>query len=232
VAEKHFVPLDSIKRDLNRLSELTNGLVARMSIMGGEPLLHPDLPEILKTARLAFPRTYIKIVTNGVLLLKQDDSFWKNCKENNIVLDITKYPINLDYNKVVNLANTHGVDWFFNENTGKEKKTLKKQYIDLNGRQDPRMSYLRCGVSECVTVTDGKIYPCPIIYNIKHFNNAFGQNIEPVEDDYRSLDDMSGLKDILEFLNTPKFFCRYCNVKKMTFGHTYERSTKNIEEWT
>ena len=45
-------------------------------IMGGEPLLHPDITEVLR----AIPRTGIadtvRLFTNGLLLSKMDDAFW------------------------------------------------------------------------------------------------------------------------------------------------------------
>jgi len=81
------------------MSILLNGNVKRIGVMGGEPLLHPELKQILISARVYFPDTLIQLVTNGLLLLRQDEEFWQICRENNITLVNTRYPINLDYEK-------------------------------------------------------------------------------------------------------------------------------------
>jgi len=103
IAEERFVSLEHIKRDLARMSILLNGNVKRIGVMGGEPLLHPELKQILISARVYFPDTLIQLVTNGLLLLRQDEEFWQICRENNITLVNTRYPINLDYEKIKKL---------------------------------------------------------------------------------------------------------------------------------
>jgi molybdenum cofactor biosynthesis enzyme MoaA len=50
-------------------------------LMGGEPLLHPELERFFPAARTAFPSAKIKIVTNGILLSKKEDSFWRHSKK-------------------------------------------------------------------------------------------------------------------------------------------------------
>ncbi len=60
--------------------------------MGGEPLLHPKVEQLLLQTRRVFSKADIRIVTNGILLDKMSDSFWETCKTNNISFDITVYP--------------------------------------------------------------------------------------------------------------------------------------------
>lgn len=71
IAEKRFVSIEDIRRDTKRMSELCEGgKVARIGVMGGEPLLHPDLLEILEVTRMHFPKSLIQLVSNGLLLLQ------------------------------------------------------------------------------------------------------------------------------------------------------------------
>ena len=70
IAEERFVPLDDIKKDLAQMSKILNGDVSSIGVMGGEPLLHPQLKEILINTRWFFPKTIIQLVTNGLLLLQ------------------------------------------------------------------------------------------------------------------------------------------------------------------
>ncbi|MDD4600826.1 MAG: 4Fe-4S cluster-binding domain-containing protein, partial [Negativicutes bacterium] len=99
----HFAPLsaenylytDSFIKDITRLSELFTN-ISRMRILGGEPLLHPQVNLFLEFSRSFFPNSKISLVTNGILLPSMDLSFYQALKANNISLDITVYPIAKD----------------------------------------------------------------------------------------------------------------------------------------
>jgi hypothetical protein len=65
----------------------------------------------------------------------------------------------------------------------------------------------------------------------KHFNKAFNQNLEIMDED--SLDifmDISS-RDVLEFLASPVPFCRYCNKDKTKLGQRWAVSKRVIGEW-
>ena len=68
LAERRCVPVEDIARDLARIAEILRGDVASIGVMGGEPLLHPRLEEILARTRRFLPETDIMLVTNGILL--------------------------------------------------------------------------------------------------------------------------------------------------------------------
>ena len=109
LAEKEFADINVFENDFARLSELLNAKVNRIGLMGGEALLHPQLNDFLYVARKYFPKTKLQLVTNGILLLKQTEDFWKTCKKNDIIITITKYPIKLDFDKIRELAKQHDV---------------------------------------------------------------------------------------------------------------------------
>ena len=69
LSEKRYTDVDIFKRDLMRLSGLFDN-ISRIRLMGGEPLLHPDVLGFVKSSRLAFPNADIWVVTNGLLLHK------------------------------------------------------------------------------------------------------------------------------------------------------------------
>jgi organic radical activating enzyme len=46
-------------------------------IMGGEPLLHPEITEVLKVVRSSGIGDVVRLFTNGLLLHKMDDAFWR-----------------------------------------------------------------------------------------------------------------------------------------------------------
>ena len=68
IAEERFVSLDDIKKDLAQMSKILNGDVTRIGVMGGEPLLHPQLKEILISTRLFFPKAKMFLSVRLVVL--------------------------------------------------------------------------------------------------------------------------------------------------------------------
>jgi molybdenum cofactor biosynthesis enzyme MoaA len=49
--------------------------ISYLRLLGGEPLLHPDITKFIKYAKRYFPETLIGIGTNGILLPKMKNKF-------------------------------------------------------------------------------------------------------------------------------------------------------------
>jgi MoaA/NifB/PqqE/SkfB family radical SAM enzyme len=232
IANESYLSIDIFERDCKRLFELTNGNISRIELLGGEPLLHPKLVEILSISRKYFKSSDINILTNGMLLLSQPDEFWINCKQNRINLFITKYPIKLKYDAIDQLARKHGIDLHYFGGTDKSIKQMYCVPIDLTGTQNNKDSFKKCFRSNtCIQLQDGKLFTCQIIPYIKHFNKYFNQNLEITENDYIDIYKAKNIEEILHFLSTPIPFCRYCNVNKTVYGIEWGISKKEISEW-
>jgi hypothetical protein len=232
IAEKRFVSLDNIKKDLAQMSKILNGEIPRIGIMGGESLLHPQLKEILICARLFFPGTVLQLLTNGLLLLKQDEDFWRICREQNILIVNTKYPINLDHDAIEKTATAQNVMFEHYQNTGEITKTSYKIPLDLEGRQDPRKSFINCFHANVLPLLmEGKLYPCTVAPNVRHFNKRFGTHLELEDSDSLDIHRVNKASEITNFLSCPKAFCRYCDVHNRSYGHKWERSKFEISEW-
>ena len=67
---KKFAEVAEYQRDLATLSQVLH--LGELKILGGEPLLHPDLIEFLRGARASGIADEITLVTNGVLLHRCD----------------------------------------------------------------------------------------------------------------------------------------------------------------
>jgi uncharacterized radical SAM superfamily Fe-S cluster-containing enzyme len=91
LAKKHFLDPAVFERDCRQLSKLSNRRVELIDLMGGEPLLHPQITKIFEIARMYFDDT-IQLVTNGILLEKQNDVFWESCRRQRIDILISRYP--------------------------------------------------------------------------------------------------------------------------------------------
>jgi MoaA/NifB/PqqE/SkfB family radical SAM enzyme len=230
-AKESYLDIDSFERDCARLSLLTNRKLEELWFTGGEPLLHPRCNEIFKIARKYFDAQLIRVVTNGILLCKQNEEFWNSCRENNIRIDITPYPIKLNMAEIMNLAHKFGV--VVQSFGSGEKLTMRKYPLDLYGKQDFKDSFKMCHLSnECIYLRDGKLYTCCIIQGISVFNAHFNTNLNVSEKDYIDIYKAKDIDEILEFLCQPVPFCRYCKSRKMVFGIKWRKSNKNISEWT
>jgi hypothetical protein len=233
LAEESFLDVKEFERDMERLAELTAGTgVGQINLMGGEPLLHPEVEEFAKITRKFFPETRVQITTNGLLLKKQPDSFWKTCRENNIIVVATKYPINIDWDFVKNKADSEHVVFEFYNKTGEISKTSYHIPFDVSGSQDTGRNFLKCfHVNYCHELYHGRLYVCTIVPHAKHFNKAFNTNMTECEMDSVDIYKASNITEILNHFAKPLPFCRYCNVEDRTFQHPWSQSKKEISEW-
>lgn len=86
VCKPYCVPKETIKKDLKDFSRILHAQT--LSIIGGEPLLHPDLLDIVEIAASSGIADNVQIVTNGQLLASMSDDFWKRTA----TLVVTRYP--------------------------------------------------------------------------------------------------------------------------------------------
>ncbi len=71
---KRFVPPDEMEHDLR----LAGKVVAPtyLKLVGGEPLLHPELLECLRLAKRLELAEVLSVTTNGLLIEKMPDEYW------------------------------------------------------------------------------------------------------------------------------------------------------------
>ena len=228
-----FADVEVVERDCARISELSNGKVSEIQLLGGEPLLHPQVTTFNDIVRKYFPATPVIMVTNGLLLLKQKEDFWASCRKNNIQIMVTKYPVKLDHEAIEQHVKKQGVSFSFYGSTGSVAKTMLCSPLDLSGKQDPRDSFLRCNsANRCIALDNGKIYTCSLIPYVKYFNAHFNKDLVVTENDYMDIHKVENMDEILKFISRPMPFCRYCNKKGIVWDIGFGISKKDISEWT
>ena len=144
LAKPEWANLEETARDFARLAELFGEHVKEIHLLGGEPLLDPDLTRFFKMARNYFPNATIDLTTNGLKLLNQPEEFWMSCCDNNIEIRTTKYPIALNFEEIEKCASKFGVKYFYFGNTGTVVKTSNHYRLDIEGRQDGSRNFLLC----------------------------------------------------------------------------------------
>jgi MoaA/NifB/PqqE/SkfB family radical SAM enzyme len=230
LAKEKFLDIELFENDCKRLAKLSvsNEKVSCLRLLGGEPLLHPRLPDIFEVARKYLNDMFIMLVTNGILLSKQKESFWESCQRNKIVISISNYPIKIDFDEIIKLGKKYSVTL---DLAKLEKNGWNKSPLDLQGKQNLNGSHKDCSQKTCFQLCEGKMYVCPVITYISSFNNYFNQNLEITENDYIDIYKAKSMKEIVDFLHESKPFCRYCNVKGNVLNVEWKLSKKEITEW-
>ena len=232
LAEPEFLDPEEFRRDIIRLGELFNHECIEIQLMGGEPLLHPQIISIMKTARALFTKGRIVIVSNGILLPQMPDEFWQACHDNNIGISVTHYPIKLDEAKIKAIAEKFNIDfeWFVSDAV---KNFFYLKPIDLAGKGNSVKNFAACvWANRCFQLRHGRLYTCMFIPYVYHFNKRFSQNIEVTDMDSVNIYEEGLSKDtILQRLSEPLPACRFCKIPEVHGSVKWHVSEKKIDEW-
>lgn len=232
IAQERIVSVERLRMDLSRMQELLSERVGDLRIMGGEPLLHPELEEILLLSKELFPKNQIKLYTNGIRLKQMQNRFWEVCRNTDTIIKVTKYPIAFDYEEQERMAESQGVRYEYYAG-GETVKTLYHIPLDLQGKQDPVMNFMSCfHAVECITLSEGRLYPCTIAPNLHIFNQKYDTSIPLTEADGIDIYKVQSGEELLERLCKPLPVCRFCNIKKRSSGHEWHTTRGDIGEWS
>jgi hypothetical protein len=227
LAEPAFADPVKLDAEFERIAKLVE--VTEIYLLGGEPLLHPQLEAFLRSARARFPETRLVLLTNGILLPQMGESFWRTLGEQRIVLMYDDYPIKLKTGTIAERAAENGVTVELAEHYDE----FFKLPIDIGGSQDAADSFARCRiVANCPTLRDGRLYPCAYIAYIDLFSRRFGiEGLDPSPQDWISIWDEDDGYRVMEFLLEPVPWCSHCDFDSAStfeWGH----SKKTIDEWS
>lgn len=204
ISEPKFVDANILYIHLCRLNDIF-GKIVIFRILGGEPLLHPDIIHILNFSRKALPYSKIELVTNGLLLDKMTKDFFHALHRNNISVQISNYPPT--QNKINQLKETLS--------SFKIKYSITPMIINFTatlnpkGTSDQENTFNNCRHRHCTILRNDNIYICPISAYIDTYNKYFNKNITiPKGINIYS----NSAKQILEYLNKSEETCKYCTI--------------------
>lgn len=236
----HFSPLspeeypdfEEAERDFARLGELFHGKCSTISLMGGEPLLNPQIEDYCRMVRKHFPIGDIQVVTNGILLLKMPDSFYKTCKEAKISIHVTPYPIKLNHKAIRKRCSRYGVAYqFYWDETSKNE--FFRYVIDETGSQDMVQNFIECGnANYCLFLYKGRMYPCGAGAHFRVYNDYYQAGLELTDRDSVDIYKVRGDWELLMELAKPVPMCRYCVMSRRKETFTWGHSKKDKAEWT
>lgn len=195
-------------------------------------MLHPQICDFVRICKFYSPNTLIRIVTNSIKLLDMTEEFWKCCKENSIVIGITQYPIDIDYEECIEKIKLYGIDYESFSGEGCPRDEMWRLSLDKSAANRPVENFISCPrANACIFVSHGKIYNCATMANINHYNKCFGTNFALCEEDYVDIYKISSAQEIFDKLCKPKPFCRFCNIERRKYGMKWEKTSLSPEEW-
>jgi GTP 3',8-cyclase len=155
----HFAPLcpvyfqapEVLERDLAALSKIVHTPV--LFVLGGEPLLHPDIATMIKVAHKSGIADKVYVVSNGLLANKAPHDFWTTVKH----VRLSVYP---------NFPEGMESVWKCKAacfNFELEIRRIEDFVIAIN--ENDGSAFHNCGArNRCFTVQEGKFYPCAQSY--------------------------------------------------------------------
>ena len=209
LVEKYVMEVDRLRDDLTLLQRVYHAEYA--NLLGGEPLLHPELPYLIETVRETGIADKIKIVTNGILLPRMPEILW----ELTDIIVISLYSPAFLPEKTLDILKDRAV---------KYNVELEVRYFDyfreafaLEGPRDETLIkriYNTCQIAHiwcCHNIDRGYFYKCPqAIFLPKWFKREGSGAFEP---DRVKISDTADFFDRLcDYLQSsePLETCRYC----------------------
>ena len=212
VEDEAYANLNSFKNEIKQLHELIPN-IHTISLLGGEPLLHPDVKGFIETTRKTYPYATILLVTNGILLRGISKELVNCIKNNDVIVSVSLYPPM--HEQLDDLL------WFFRKNnikwSMKKVDTFFKKYTD-KPLFDARETTSYCGY--CTGFRHGKLAKCIDSMTIGYTNKKFGLNIPEPNTINIYKPDVTAI-EIMEFLERPMEICKYC-ASKQTLTDFYE----------
>lgn len=126
-----FVEPERVARDLSALA--TAYSCAFVKILGGEPLLHPGLPDVVEAVRSSGITDHVAVATNGLLLNSAGARLWSLVDEFKVSVYPGSAPAPEDLRELRRRAEDHGVRLDV-----KLVPVFREPYARL-GTEDPRL---------------------------------------------------------------------------------------------
>jgi hypothetical protein len=213
--ERSFMEPSVLSYDLSGLSGILH--VSEFMILGGEPLLHPNLPKMIGIVQDSQIADHLVVSTNGTLLHRQSESFWKSLE--GLILRITDYPGTVDMSNK-ELAERKKDEFGFSVQYWHHPR-----FFYQFANTPPEVAFARCPwKNQCLTIHNHILYRCP---QSAFFPGRFIPESKIPEG--LSIIDLSE-QSLYNFLNgnTPLHTCNYCDASYRELPWSMSQTK---EEW-
>ena len=237
LSHKGYVTWKDGKEQLEKWLEIVD--IPDFGIMGGEPLINPQVDEWLIGVRDLMPNAQIRFTTNGLLMHKHTDIIKLMHELGNVVFKITVHTPDDEILKstIDDIFNNfqwtevteYGIKRWKTSNNLRLQinyptqflKTFKGDYNNmLPFDSTPSESFNDCIQQTCPLLYNGKIYKCStagLLKDTLDFNNIKNELwIKHIDNGISTTDDINHIKRFVENFGKPNALCRQCPTKKDT----------------
>lgn len=220
-----YPSLEGFRKDIKQLAEKVQ--VLHLRLLGGEPLLNPELPEYIACARKILPCADICIATNGLLIPRQSRELLHCMRENETGFYITQYPPTISLKEKIEIfCKNEKIDFVF------DPRTVDKFCRNLAGgkESDGMASMEVCHSKGCRFLRDGRLYKCPYEGLLNSYFEFFGfpERVVGGIDIYD--EGIQWRRALRQLFIAPVDACGYCSKKMEEFDWKISASPK-AEDW-
>lgn len=228
VTERTLLDIDEFETYLIQLHKKVRE-IATFQLLGGEPLLHPQLDRFVSLTRKYFPGTHIDVVTNGLLILKSSQELIDAMVQSNATFFISQYqPTRDKIVQIINFLEERRVNYTISPLLTHFESVLS--FKEESGDKAFAKRFKRDCI--CHSIERGRIYICPTIERLYAVQDFFNIHIPKEELMNSSLDLMSADVDgwdMLMYFNKPVSICRFCCPERKE--RIWETGKPKIEDW-
>lgn len=207
-----FVPIDVIVKDIQKVASSSRFLTF-VELIGGEPFLHPDYPELLKELLKIKNIGYIKSFTNGTVV--PGEELCQIMVNPRFILQISNYEKQAtgklleNINKTRQILKEQNIQYIFTQNFEWQDFSL----FDLHNESiiSIKEVFEACPLHCCNRLFNGNLYRCPHQYAGVELGKLKKLEVESIE--INKLDEKSLARALEAFENVEYIdACRYCTM--------------------
>ena len=202
LTKRKFPNFDEWNEGFMRLQEFIP-YIREIHLLGGEPLINPELSRYALRTRELYPDAKIEIISNAILADKLAEETVKDLQCANIKISITAYPGVLDrIGRGIDFLHVRGLLGNIH---------MATEFTKMLSRVKRPFPYRTTeSVCHCPNLDGTKLYPCPLIAYLSDFNAQFQIDF-PTEGGCVDLKetDMTPAR-LKEELYRPFPLCEYC----------------------
>lgn len=207
-----------------------------ITLFGGEPTLHPKLIDVCRTIKYHWPKSTLRLITNGYLLDNFASDAWYEFTPFELQVSIHRkdheHLINANLKQIL----AHYKDWRMAQYGGSDHKQIEwfrpgfkiykskfgefvapyavsdTKLVAANG--DPASAHRICGAPNTPVLYKNKLYKCPAVANAIDYT---GENWFA----YRALSSTDDLTQFISLIGKPEPVCAQCpdQTQAVIFDH-------------
>lgn len=174
--------LEAAERDMRPWgARLSPGV---FDLMGGEPTLHPRLPEFLRLARRYWPLARLRLITNGWFLARHGDGLAQALSETNAHVEVSVHHQGETYQRKMQEVRalldawwtTHRVCSTWRDSFARWQRMYRGYGKQMEPYADgqPATSWSNCLSKWCLNLFEGRLYKCPPVAYLPMLDRRHG----------------------------------------------------------